>query len=215
MCHLKGGIEPACPNQKLTRGSRGCSKRCTLITAHMARSSPFENYHRRYERWFAHHQGAYHSELLAMRALLPWQGLGLEIGVGSGRFASPLGVQIGLDPSHTMLRYASERRIHAVQGVAESLPFPDATFDYVLVVTTICFVDDPVRMLSEAWRVLRPHGSVCIGFIDHESFFGSNVSRAATTGPLLSRGYILLCGGGSAPLEKGWFRRACLHPDAI
>jgi len=138
----------------------------------MARISPFENYHRRYERWFTHHQGAYHSELLAIRALLPWQGLGLEIGVGSGRIAAPLGVPFGIDPSRAMLRYASRRRIHTVQGVAESLPFADATFDYILVVTTICFVDDPASMLSEAWRVLRLHGSVCIGFIDRESSLG-------------------------------------------
>ena len=138
----------------------------------MARISPFQDYHRRYERWFTHHQGAYHSELLALRALLPWQGLGLEIGVGSGRFAAPLGVQIGIDPSRAVLCYASKRGTQTVKGVAEILPFADATFDYVLVATTICFVDDPTSMLSEAWRVLRPHGSACIGFIDRESSLG-------------------------------------------
>jgi SAM-dependent methyltransferase len=138
----------------------------------MPRSSPFEIHHRRYERWFTHHQGADHSELLALRALLPWQGLGLEIGVGSGRFAAPLGVEIGVDPSRKMLRYASKRGIRTAQAIAESLPFSGATFDYVLVVTTICFVDDPAQMLSEAWRVLRPHGALCIGFIDRETPLG-------------------------------------------
>ena len=138
----------------------------------MARSSPFESYHRRYENWFTHHQGAYHSELLAMRALVPWEGLGLEIGVGSGRFAAPLGVPIGIDPSRKMLRYASNRGIRTIQAVAECLPFRNAAFDYVLAVTTICFVDDPARMLNEAWRVLRPRGTVCIGFIDRETCLG-------------------------------------------
>jgi len=138
----------------------------------MAKTSSFEQYHRRYERWFTAHPDAYQSELLALRALLPWRGLGLEIGVGSGRFAAPLGVPIGLDPSRAMLRYASRRGIHTVQGVAESLPFAEATFDYILVATTICFVDDPASMLREAWRVLRPQGSVCIGFIDRESSLG-------------------------------------------
>jgi len=50
---------------------------------------PFNTHHKRYEAWFTHHQAAYYSELLAVRALLPWQGLGLEIGVGTGRFAGP------------------------------------------------------------------------------------------------------------------------------
>ena len=44
----------------------------------------FNTHHERYEAWFTHHQAAYHSELLAVRALLPWQGWGLEIGVGTG-----------------------------------------------------------------------------------------------------------------------------------
>ncbi len=143
-----------------------------MITSTVSKTAPFENYHRRYETWFTGHQGAYHSELLAIRALTPWKGLGLEIGVGSGRFAAPLGVQIGIDPSRAMLRYASKRGIQSVQAVAENLPFPDGTFDYALVVTTICFVDDPALMLSEAWRVLRPQGSLCIGFIDRETPLG-------------------------------------------
>lgn len=138
----------------------------------MARILPFEKYYRRYERWFTEHPRAYYSELLAVRALVPWEGLGLEIGVGSGRFAAPLGVPIGIDPSRKMLRYASSRGIHTTQAVAEYLPFRDAAFDYVLVVTTICFVDDPVRMLSEAWRVLRTHGTLCSGFIDRETRLG-------------------------------------------
>jgi len=32
--------------------------------------------------------------LLAVRALLPWRGLGLDIGVGTGRFAAPLMVMV-------------------------------------------------------------------------------------------------------------------------
>jgi hypothetical protein len=65
--------------------------------------SSFDIYHGRYEAWFVRHPAAYHSELLALRALLPWQGLGLEIGVGTGRFAAPLGVKVGVDSSKAML----------------------------------------------------------------------------------------------------------------
>jgi SAM-dependent methyltransferase len=134
--------------------------------------TPFNTYPRRYEAWFRRHAAAYHSELLAVRALLPWQGLGLEIGVGTGRFAVPLGIRTGLDPSRAMLAYAIERGISSIQGIAEALPFKDAVFDYGLVVTTICFVDDPKIMLNEAHRVLKSGAPLVIGFVDRVSRLG-------------------------------------------
>jgi SAM-dependent methyltransferase len=138
----------------------------------MPRNAPFDAHHRRYENWFATHEAAYCSELLAVRALLPWEGIGLEIGVGTGRFAAPLGVRVGVDPSAAMLEYAHARCICVVQGVAEQLPFATASFDYALIVTTICFVDDARAMLREARRVIKPDGCLVIGFIDRESALG-------------------------------------------
>jgi SAM-dependent methyltransferase len=134
--------------------------------------TPFNTYHSRYEAWFRRYPEAYHSELLAIRALLPWQGLGLEIGVGTGRFAGPLGISIGIDTSRAMLVYAIERGISNIEGVAEVLPFKDAVFDYGLVVTTICFVDDPQKMLNEAHRVLKSEAPLVIGFVDRASALG-------------------------------------------
>ncbi|RRQ24758.1 SAM-dependent methyltransferase [Guyparkeria sp. SCN-R1] len=138
----------------------------------MAREAAFEAHHRRYEDWFERHKAAYVSELLALRAFLPREGEGLEIGVGSGRFAGPLGVRVGLDPSPAMLEYAARRGIEVVEGVAEDLPFASDRFDYVLLVTTICFLDSPEAMVAEACRVLRPGGRLVIGFIDRESPLG-------------------------------------------
>lgn len=138
----------------------------------MLRNSAFDEYHDRYEKWFATHQAAYASELLAVRSLLPREGLGFEIGVGTGRFAAPLGVGIGIDPSPAMLRYAQGRRIQVVQGVAEQLPFAADSFDYGLIVTTICFVEDPLAMLREARRVIKPEGSLTVAFVDRESVLG-------------------------------------------
>jgi ubiquinone/menaquinone biosynthesis C-methylase UbiE len=138
----------------------------------MAKIGPFEAHHERYERWFEVHAAAYVSELLAVRSLIPWEGHGLEIGVGTGRFAAPLGVRVGLDPSEAMLARAAARGVETVNGTAEALPFPDRCFDYALVVTTICFVDSPDEMLTEAHRVLRPGGTLVIGFVDRESGLG-------------------------------------------
>ncbi|MBN1104513.1 MAG: methyltransferase domain-containing protein, partial [Deltaproteobacteria bacterium] len=140
----------------------------------MRKGNPFNEQHVRYEAWFTHHETAYYSELLAIRAFLPGRGSGLEIGVGTGRFAGPLGVQVGVDPSGAMLAYAVERGITGAQGMAEMLPFKEEVFDYALVVTTLCFVQDPMRMLAEAHRVLKPEAPLVIGFVDRASELGQH-----------------------------------------
>ncbi len=138
----------------------------------MTGTSAFDTETERYERWFTRNDSAYRSELAVMHALLPEAGPTLEVGVGTGRFAALLGVEFGIDPSLAMLRYAAGRGVRVVGGIAEALPFRDATFASVLVVTTICFVDDARGMLSEARRVLTPDGSLVIGFIDRDSPLG-------------------------------------------
>jgi SAM-dependent methyltransferase len=140
----------------------------------MARSEPFEQHAVRYEAWFEHHDAAYVSELLALRPFVPMQGKGLEIGVGSARFAAPLGVRVGIDPSPAMLDFARARGIDVVEGTAEALPFAGDSFDHALVVTTICFVDSPAQMLAQARRTLKPAGRLVIGFIDRESPLGQD-----------------------------------------
>jgi len=138
----------------------------------MPKTAPFEEHTERYEEWFEEHEAVYRSELNALRRLLPTPGYGVEIGVGSARFAAPLGVQVGLDPAGSMLEYARGRGIDVVRGVAECLPFRDGTFDSALIVTTICFVDDVPRTLTEAERVLEPSGSLVIGYVDGDSPVG-------------------------------------------
>jgi SAM-dependent methyltransferase len=71
-----------------------------------------------------------------------------------------------------MLTRAAARGLVTVEGTAEALPFGRSCFDHVLVVTTICFVDSPSRMIDEAHRVLRPRGKIVIAFIDREGLLG-------------------------------------------
>lgn len=146
----------------------------------MPKISPFDKHHHRYESWFANHNAAYCSELLAVQALLPRFGFGLEIGVGTGRFAAPLGVCVGLDPSAAMLEYARARGIQVVQGIAEQLPFAANSFDFALSVATICFLDDVRAMLHEARRVIKPDGCLVLGFIDRGSSMGQEYLNQQT-----------------------------------
>jgi len=138
----------------------------------MARIEPFEKHPLRYEQWFDKHKFAYESELQAIRKLLPQGGNGLEIGVGSGRFAVPLGIKLGIEPSSKMMQIALRKGIEVIGGVAESLPFRNSQFDFALMVTTICFLDNVEVAFNEAYRILKPDGCLIIGFIDKDSPVG-------------------------------------------
>lgn len=132
----------------------------------------FERYANEYDAWFERNPAVYEAELCATRAALPASGSGLEVGVGTGRFAAPLDIRVGVDPSPAMAAIARARGIEVVIGKAELLPFPNEQFDYALMVTTICFVDDLGAAFREAARVLKPGGSLVIGFIDRDSLLG-------------------------------------------
>ena len=138
---------------------------------------PFERFALRYDDWFEQNYMAYQSELQAVRDLLPKKGKAIEIGVGRGRFAAPLGVQFGLEPSIKMCQFARRRGIKVVRGFAQSIPLADSTFDYALMVTTICFLENVGKALSEVYRILRPGGIIIIGFIDRCSWLEKKYRR--------------------------------------
>lgn len=71
-----------------------------------------------------------------------------------------------------MLNLACSRGLRVCQAVGEHLPFRDAQFDVVLLVTVICFVDDVPILLQELRRVLKPSGHLIIGFINRNSTLG-------------------------------------------
>lgn len=139
----------------------------------MPKTESFEKYSDVYDEWFKKNFDLYEAELEAIRQLIPPPGSeGMEVGVGSGKFAAPLGIKIGVEPSEKMAIKAGMQGINVYPGVAEELPFSDGRFDFVLMVTTICFVDDVIKSFREAFRVLRPNGCIIVGFVDKESELG-------------------------------------------
>ncbi len=137
----------------------------------------FDRYYRKYDAWYDINKFAYLSELGTLKKAVPKRGKGLEIGVGTGRFAASLGISIGIDSSEKMIGIARQRGIDARLGCGERLPFRNRTFDYVAIIITLCFVKDSLKVLKEARRVLKINGKIIIGIIDKESFLGKFYQR--------------------------------------
>lgn len=132
----------------------------------------FEQHAQEYDQWYDAHELVYQAEIAALKKFVAPMGLGIEVGVGTGRFAVPLGLRFGIDPSRRMLQIARSRGLCACQAVGERLPFRDGQLDLVLLVTVICFVEDVPTLLRELNRALKRGGHLIIGFLNRNSELG-------------------------------------------
>jgi ubiquinone/menaquinone biosynthesis C-methylase UbiE len=93
----------------------------------------------------------------------------LELGIGGGLNLASYDVSrvervTGIDPSAELIARAElaphspDLKVDIQKGTAENLPFDPASFDCVVCTFTLCSVQDPARVLSEAARVLKPGG---------------------------------------------------------
>lgn len=136
----------------------------------MEKETVFDSNVAEYDAWYEQYPAVYQSELAAIREQLqklPENIRGIEIGLGTGRFALPLGIREGVEPSVPMAQKAQKRGIEVIQGTAEKLPYGDLHFDFVLFVT-ICHLKSLKLALAEAKRVLKNDGALLIGFLDKD-----------------------------------------------
>lgn len=138
----------------------------------MAKTKPFDKFSDEYDNWFVENKYVFQSELEAIKKVIPKGKDGIEIGIGSGIFAEPLGIKEGIEPSKAMREKAKRRNLTVVNAVAENLPYRDKSKDFVLMVTTICFVDDINKSFQEVNRILKEDGLFIIGFVDKYSPIG-------------------------------------------
>ena len=138
----------------------------------MTEPDAFDQFASEYDQWFEDHDTEYQLELRAIRKFLPGGGDGIEIGAGTGRFTRPLGISLGVEPSAAMRSIALDRGVNVVAGKAESIPIKDCSYDFVLMVTTICFLQTPEIALQEAYRILGTDGLIIVGMIDKNSHLG-------------------------------------------
>ena len=95
----------------------------------------------------------------------------LEVGVGTGLALPmyPSGVRVtGIDVSRDMLERArarvARRGLENVEALlemdAESMSFPDASFDKVVAMYVVSVVDHPAKLIEELHRVCKPDGEI-------------------------------------------------------
>lgn len=147
----------------------------------------FDKFAKEYDQWFETHAFAYQSEVEAVKRFIPSEGIGIEIGVGTGRFSVPFNITVGVEPSEQMAAIAHSRGITVHISRAEQLPFDSEQFDFALMVTTLCFVDNPKLILKEAGRILKPGGKIVVAIIDKESSLGRTYEAMKASNKFYSR----------------------------
>ena len=134
-------------------------------------SSAFREAAEDFDAWFDKNKTIFQSEFLAEKQLLSHPENAVSIGVGSGLFASKLGIKYGVEPAEDMAKLARQRGIKVKTGTAEDVPYPDEKFDTVLLSTVLSYVNDAQKAVNEAYRILKPGGHVVVSFLAREGSY--------------------------------------------
>jgi SAM-dependent methyltransferase len=144
-----------------------------------------------YDAWYDTPRGRWIGETeyaLAARLLAPQAGDSLlDVGCGTGWFTRRAAVDdlvaTGLDPNPDWMDYArahSSPALSWVEGDALALPFADASFDHVLSIAALCFVDDERQAVTESVRVARRR--FAIGWLNRDSLLYRQKGRGGGSG---------------------------------
>ena len=139
----------------------------------------------RYDAWFDRPPGSriFDAEVECLRTLMPEDTSGwIEVGVGRGRLAAALGITEGVGPAQAILERAAERGIRTSVATAEDLPYPDRSIEGILLVVTLCFLDDPGRAMHEFSRVLKAGGTLLVGIVPADNPWGNYYRRKGHDG---------------------------------
>jgi ubiquinone/menaquinone biosynthesis C-methylase UbiE len=112
---------------------------------------------------------------LRTELLTPVHGEVLELGIGTGlnlpHYPKTVTWLHAVDPANLLPRVVTERSVSLsfpirIQHVtAESLPYNDQSFDFVVSTWSLCTIPEPVKALREVRRVLKPYGRFL--FLEH------------------------------------------------
>ena len=146
----------------------------------------FDEFAETYDAWFLENRTILESEVLLLRRFLHNPGDTVSVGCGTGLFEMILreqhGIEVrhGVEPSDDMRAVAAKRGLLVQSGTAEALPYLNGNFDTALLNGIPGYVTDLERAFAEAYRVLRPGGSIVVADVPAESSFGLLYQFAAT-----------------------------------
>ncbi|MBT4269211.1 MAG: methyltransferase domain-containing protein [Deltaproteobacteria bacterium] len=105
---------------------------------------------------------------------LPTDGSILDAGGGTGRISAQFTTLarkvVICDFSLPMLKQARKKELLAVNGSVEKLPFPDGSFERILVIDALHHFKKPQSAINEFARVLKPGGRLVIEDFDISLF---------------------------------------------
>jgi ubiquinone/menaquinone biosynthesis C-methylase UbiE len=147
-------------------------------------SDPFAELAASYEDWFDTPLGSFvdDKETQALVRALPGRAINavVDVGAGTGHFSrllARLGYDvIAVEPSRAMREtghaLSAGWTVKYVDGRAEELQYPEASFEGALFFTSLEFTENPAQALKEAMRVVRPGGWVIAAVINRRSAWG-------------------------------------------
>ncbi len=190
----------------------------------MRRQKLFDPWPETYDQWFTTPIGSlvkkYESALI-LDLLEPASGeITLDAGCGTGVFTRDIlsaGARvIGLDISVPMLGEAKRKlagtRFQAVKGDLLYLPFPADSFDRVISVTALEFIEDGVGAFRELFRVSRKGGSIVVATLNSLSPWAARRRAEAKEGhPLFKEAIFRSPDDLSSLAPVRGLIRTCIH----
>jgi demethylmenaquinone methyltransferase/2-methoxy-6-polyprenyl-1,4-benzoquinol methylase len=164
---LPAGLPVQAPHEPLTDYYAGAAQKGEFVRELFDRTAGDYD---RIERILALGTGAwYRGKALERAGLVPGMRV-LDVGVGTGlvareaaRIVGRAELVTGVDPSVGMMDQAQlPQGLQLVEGVAEALPFPDASFDFLSMGYALRHISDLSVAFGEFHRVLRPGGRICL-----------------------------------------------------
>jgi demethylmenaquinone methyltransferase/2-methoxy-6-polyprenyl-1,4-benzoquinol methylase len=166
----------------------------------------------------------YRNQALQRAGLKPGMRI-VDIGVGTGLVAREAvtlvgdpALVVGVDPSAGMMACADLPGVQLIEGLAEAIPFPDASFDFLSMGYALRHIGDLSAAFREFHRVLKPGARLCLLEITKpERPWSQALLKAYMRGmvPVLAR---LI--GGSAESARLWRYywdtiEACVPPSGV
>jgi SAM-dependent methyltransferase len=169
-----------------------------------------------YEAMRARRSGAHETTVVPMLARLVPELRGsrvLDLGCGDGWFSRQAAEQgarsvTAIDPSERMLQRAQEQtdspRISYLRGFAEDIDLPQGSFDRIVSVFALHYVEDLAAVMRRVASWLAP-GGVLVAVVEHPIYLASSPEREFEQGPGRSPRWLLSGYSIEGPREEHWF----------